>query len=160
MFAWKDPEEWCAAWVWQLSRYISLLMQALITGRLDRFDRRQLTLWDSCSNIQDTGLESETWMINIQLCPEPLSILVFVWSKHHTHRQQISVQRIFLSFSVFYNWINVCSSWPLLPCPDLEIIGIASFKDSYNGNEHVSGLVSGFADLISACNKEQLPLKY
>lgn len=33
-----------------------------------------------------------------------------------------------------------------------------SFRDSFYGNEHVSGLVSGLADLISDSNKEQLPL--
>lgn len=89
---------WHTAWVWQLSHYISLWMQALITGRLDRFDTRQLTLGDSCLRTRDTGLESESWLINIQLWPVFLSILVFVRSKHHMQRQQIAVQRIVLSF--------------------------------------------------------------
>lgn len=144
----------------KLSHYISLWMRALITGRLDRFDRRQLTLWDSCLSSQDTGMESECCLIHIQLWPVSLSNLVFAWSKIHTQRRQIAVQRIVLSFSGLYNWINVSSSWPLLPCSGPEIIGIASFRDSYYGNEHVGGLVSGLADLIRDTNKEQLPLKH
>lgn len=109
---------------------------------------------------QDTGVESESCVINIQLRPVSLSNIVFVWSKHHMQRQQIAVQRIVLSFPVLYNWINVASSWPFLPCSGLEIIGVTSFKDSYYVNEYVSGLVSGHADLISDSNKEQLSVKY
>ena len=77
-----------AAWVWQLSCYISLCMQALITGRLDRFDRRQLTLWDPCLSREESRLESDEYSAAVRVSLRPR---FFVWWKLHMQRQQTDV---------------------------------------------------------------------
>lgn len=146
---------WHTAWVWQLSHYIRLWMQALITVRLDRFDTRQLTLWDSCLSSQDTGLESESWLINIQLWPVFLSNLVFVWSKYHMQRQQLAVQRIVLSFLEHKESIS--------PVPDLCHVHVKVYNRHHIPQRFLRKWACkgtcGFADFISASNKAQLPLE-
>lgn len=128
------------------------------------FDRRQLTLWNSC--VSKSGHWAGMWeQVDEYSAVASVSLKAYVfvfffWSKHHMQRQQVDVQRTVLLCSALNNWINVSNSWPLVPFSGLEIIGITSFKDSCNGNEHVGGLVSGLADLISTSNKEQLPIKH
>lgn len=148
---------WHAAWVWQLSCYISLCMQALITGRLDRFDRRQLTLWDSCLSGEESRLKSDKYSAAARVSLKPR----FMSGQSITCRDnKLLCKGLFFPFQCFMTKWKSPAPDLLLSCPGPEIIGITSFRDSYNGNEHVAGLVSGTADLISASNKVQLPLKH
>ena len=100
-------------------------------------------------------------LMNIQPRPVSLSDLVFLSDESFTCRDnKLLCKGSFFPFQRFMTEWKCPAPDLLLPCPGPEIIGITSFRDSYNGNEHVGGPVSGTADLISGSNKEQLPLKH
>lgn len=133
--------------LWRVTCYISLttvtLHQPLNAGS-DYWQVEQI--WQKATDTLRFGSEwpgqwSGGRLMHIQLCD--------------FYTQSIATVGFggLLSFPAFYNWINAASSWPLLPCLGLQIIGIISFKESCYGNE------CGPAELISGSNKGQLPFK-
>lgn len=117
-----------AAWIWQLSHFISLWAQALIMDRLERFDKRRLTEnyeWMTSRDKTSIRVVWQTFRCCLRFC------------LRGSRDKKCSPQRTVISLAELWKWINVSSSWPLFLCRGSEIIGSTFFKDSANGNKDV-----------------------